>query len=162
MDVPGLVDPTQDNHEIDILESYGNNIGILHSTDHFWSRDHPSDDWGIGAAYPACSMTTGFHTYGLDLQPDELNFYYDRQIIWTQNNTIPGGHGSYDRPMWVMVSRAPHPRPSSRTAAGSCCSLLTQSVCSCLCRSIWPRTEAAISAGHEQRQRCGAGFARRC
>ena len=51
-------------------------------------------------------MTTGFHSYGFDLQPDLLTFYYDRQMILQVPNVIPGGRGSYDRPMFLMVNLA--------------------------------------------------------
>jgi len=105
MDTTGLVNGSLGHDEIDILEAYGDGIGILRTTLHWWDPD-PKKDWGFGAASPQCSMTTGSHTYGLDLQPDFLTFYYDRQMIWQQNNSIPGGHPSYDRPMYVMANLA--------------------------------------------------------
>ena len=51
-------------------------------------------------------MTTGMHSYGFDMQPDVLSFYYDRQLILQQPNTIPYGRGSYDRSMFMMVNLA--------------------------------------------------------
>ena len=40
-----------------------------------------------------------------DIQPDYLTYYYDRTMIWQANSSIPG-HGTYDRPMYVMVNLA--------------------------------------------------------
>ena len=51
-------------------------------------------------------MTEGFHSYGFDMQPDLLTFYYDRQVILQVPNSIPGGRGMYDRPMFLMVNLA--------------------------------------------------------
>ena len=51
-------------------------------------------------------MTTGMHSYGFDMQPDLLTFYYDRQLILQVPNVIPDGRGSYDRPMYLMVNLA--------------------------------------------------------
>ena len=72
------------------------------------------------------SMDEGFHTYGIDLQPDLLTFYYDREIIYQTANNIPveyvdvrskkyslnwptlstGSDQKYDRKMYVMVNLA--------------------------------------------------------
>jgi len=55
------------------------------------------------------TMETGFHTYGLDLQPDFLTFYYDREIILQVPNYIPLNglkENYYSRPMFVMVNLA--------------------------------------------------------
>jgi len=92
-------------HELDILEEYGDNPALLHATLHLWDSD-PSKDWGYGYVSHQCSMTTGYHTYGLDLQPDYLTFYYDRQMIVHTPNVIPANNSTYDRPMFVMVNMA--------------------------------------------------------
>ena len=100
-DVVGLVNASMGHHEIDILEEYGNNVGILHTTQHWWGDVH----WANFSSAGACSMTTGMHTYGIDIQPDSLTYYYDRTLIWQAPSSIPS-HGTYDRPMYVMVNLA--------------------------------------------------------
>ena len=51
-------------------------------------------------------MTTGMHSYGFDMQPDVLTFYYDRQMILQVPNAMPDGRGKYDRAMFLMVNLA--------------------------------------------------------
>ncbi len=51
-------------------------------------------------------MTQGFHLYGLDVQPDFLTFYYDRQQIWQVPNVVPGYGDMYNRPLYVLVDLA--------------------------------------------------------
>ena len=51
-------------------------------------------------------MTDGFHSYGFDMQADFLNFYYDRQLMLQMPNSIPDGHGKYDRSMFIMANLA--------------------------------------------------------
>ena len=90
-------------HEIDMLEEFGDNPALLHVGVHNWDK---SADWGYGRAIDQCSMTTGFHTYGIDIQSDYITWYYDRQMIDQIPNIIPTTNGTFDRPMYVMVNMA--------------------------------------------------------
>ena len=45
MDVTSLVNRSMDAHEIDVLEQYGDGIGILRTTLHYWSVNG-TDGWG--------------------------------------------------------------------------------------------------------------------
>jgi len=91
--------------EIDILEQYADNPSLLHTTLHYWPKDG-GKNWGVGVTAIRCDMTSGFHTYGLDLQPDYLTFYYDRLAIWQMPNIIPGYGDKYDRKFYVMINLA--------------------------------------------------------
>jgi len=60
---------------------YGDGIGILRSTLHYWDVHNSSGSTGFGYAnYALCSMTEGHHTYGMDIQADTMTVYYDRQV----------------------------------------------------------------------------------
>jgi len=102
LDMWGLMKLNQSSQEIDIVEYYGADADGLFTTLHLWTKTN----WGLGVNSRQCSMTTGFHTYGLDLQPDFLTFYYDRQQIWQVSNSIPGYNDSFNRPMYVLVNLA--------------------------------------------------------
>jgi beta-glucanase (GH16 family) len=106
MDVTGLVTPSQNHHEIDILEAYGDGPGIMRSTLHYWDSSNSSGDWGYGQSSIQCSMYHNFHTYGMDIQPDFLTVYYDRMEVMRFPNKIPNVAENYDRPLYIMVNLA--------------------------------------------------------
>ena len=81
LDVPSFVTPGMNSHEIDILEQYST-VQMIHSTLHWWDAKNSTGSWGLEGTSIQCAMTEGFHTYGLDLQPDFLTFYFDRNMIW--------------------------------------------------------------------------------
>jgi len=105
-DVKSLVDRGIPGHEIDILEAYGDGPGIMRSTIHYWDNGNSSGNWGLGQSAIQCSMYSGFHTYGMDIQPDFLTVYYDRMEVMRFPNKIPNVAENYDRPMYIMVNLA--------------------------------------------------------
>ena len=54
MDVESLVNRSVDAHEIDVLEQYGDAIGILRTTLHYWSNNG-STSWGEVRPQHTCS-----------------------------------------------------------------------------------------------------------
>jgi len=106
MDVPGLLNPSLNHHEIDVLEAYGDGPGIMRSTIHYWDSANSKGDWGWGQSSIQCNMYSGFHTYGMDIQPDFLTVYYDRMEVMRFPNNIPNVTENYDRPLYVMVNLA--------------------------------------------------------
>jgi len=106
MDVPGLLNSSLNHHEIDILEAYGDGPGILRSTVHYWDSASSSGNWGQGQSSIQCSMYSGFHTYGMDIQPDYLTTYYDRAEVMRFPNKIPNITENFDRPLYLMVNLA--------------------------------------------------------
>jgi beta-glucanase (GH16 family) len=106
-DVTSLVNKSLvGGHEIDILEAYGDGPGILRSTIHYWDNANSKNDWGWGQWALQCSMYSGYHTYGMDIQPDYLTVYYDRMEVMRFPNKIPNITENYDRPMYIMVNLA--------------------------------------------------------
>ena len=129
------------------LPCSGNNVGILHTTQHWWPGTNDTDPhWANWSSAAICSMQDGMHTYGIDIQPDFLTYYYDRTMIWQAPSTIPNGHGTYDRPLYVMVGRSSSAVMSVATRVAPLLSTDALSpCCPCLssCRSTW-RTEAVV------------------
>jgi beta-glucanase (GH16 family) len=112
LDAPSLTDNTlADGSEIDVTESYGN-FGTGNNqnppgdpnqdgvTWHDWGHNgNASTGDGIFVHEPG--MTTGFHTYGVDVEPDTITWYFDRKPVWRV--------ATYDavrRPMFVLENLA--------------------------------------------------------
>ncbi|TXN25574.1 glycoside hydrolase family 16 protein [Methylobacterium sp. WL119] len=84
--------------ELDIVEHYGANEGgvysAIHTTDSILSQnlqyysDHPG-------------LTSGYHTYGMNWQPDRISFYFDGQYMGYQL-TPTDMHG----PMYILANLA--------------------------------------------------------
>jgi beta-glucanase (GH16 family) len=70
--------------EIDVVEYYGQFPDAYHSAVHVWNKADPKkstvQDHVI--AVPSGSLTSGFHTYGVDVEPDWITFYRDRRETW--------------------------------------------------------------------------------
>lgn len=78
----------------------------MRSTIHYWDNSNSKGDWGWGQSAIQCSMYSGFHTYGMDIQPDFLTAYYDRVEVMRFPNNIPNVTEKYDRAMYIMVNLA--------------------------------------------------------
>src|SRR5438046_9983699 len=64
--------------------------------------------WGPGSAHVSDyayqakpGMTTGFHTYGVDIEPDIITWYFDRQVVWSAPS-----YPEARRAMYIMVDLA--------------------------------------------------------
>lgn len=112
LDAPTLTDKTlAEGAEIDATESYGNwgtgkrqqppgNPNINQVAWHRWGHNgRPSTGGGTWVERPG--MTAGFHTYGVDVEPDFITWYFDRKQIWQ----VPAFE-SARRPMFVLLNLA--------------------------------------------------------
>jgi beta-glucanase (GH16 family) len=107
MSLPSLLNRSLPMGEIDVVEQYGDPVSTLFSTVHLWDPSHSwTKLWEKQNLSKQPSMTSGFHSYGVDIQPDYLTFYYDRQRIGQFPNSIPGRSEKFDEPMYVMVDLA--------------------------------------------------------
>jgi beta-glucanase (GH16 family) len=89
--------------EIDVLEYYGQFPNAYHSVVHVWDKidrarsraeDHVTN-------VPAGAPAGGFHSYGVDVEPDWLTFYFDRRETW--RTPTPA---ELQDPMMVLVNLA--------------------------------------------------------
>ncbi len=112
LDAPTLTDKTlPDGAEIDITESYGNfGTGPGQKPPGDPNQDGLAwHDWGHngtattsnGAFVREPGMTTGFHTYGVDVEPDTITWYFDRKQVW-QIATYAAAR----RPLFVLLNLA--------------------------------------------------------
>ncbi|MEZ0393158.1 MAG: DNRLRE domain-containing protein [Pseudobdellovibrionaceae bacterium] len=90
---PGMfrVDKTgHDGTEIDVMEtmyygreSFSNNL-------HYDNYAEPAHEHRGSPEHSAPGLRTGFHTFGLEWDPQYLKFYYDGKLVWTyQGVAIP-------------------------------------------------------------------------
>jgi glycosyltransferase involved in cell wall biosynthesis len=70
--------------EIDVLEYYGQFPNAYHSVVHVWEKVDPTKSRAQGHVTEVSpgSLTSGFHTYGVDVEPDWITFYLDRRETW--------------------------------------------------------------------------------
>lgn len=83
---PSLLNRSLDTAEIDVVEEYGNwgpadhpDPEWLEATWHVWgNRKHSSDSHPVREP----TLTKGYHQFAVDVEPDIITWYYDRQKIW--------------------------------------------------------------------------------
>jgi beta-glucanase (GH16 family) len=70
--------------EIDVLEYYGQFPEAYHSVVHVWDKTDPKQSRAQDhiVPVPPGSLSSGFHTYGVDVEPQWITFYLDRQPTW--------------------------------------------------------------------------------
>jgi beta-glucanase (GH16 family)/glycosyltransferase involved in cell wall biosynthesis len=70
--------------EIDVIEYYGQFPDGYHSAVHVWDKADPkqSREQDHVTSVPSGSLTSGFHTFGVDVEPDWITFYLDRRETW--------------------------------------------------------------------------------
>ena len=89
--------------EIDALEGVNGN-GNLYTTVHSTVSgdvELASNHYKSGAGTPEPGMTTGFHTYGVDWEPDTITFYFDGQQVY--QTATPA---DLNKPMYMIADLA--------------------------------------------------------
>jgi hypothetical protein len=105
LSAPSLLNRSLDTAELDIVEEYGNwgpaehpDPEWLQATWHVWGeKKHLSDSHAEREA----TLTKGYHQFGVDVEPDFITCYYDRQKVW-QAPTFESARS----PMFVMINLA--------------------------------------------------------
>jgi beta-glucanase (GH16 family) len=95
--------------EVDTMEAFGANNPQFGGgpSEYYHGTIAPNRDTESGGGWaqvPGNDIYTGYHTYGIDVQPDHITWYFDGQVL---NNvgTLPTGAG-YDRPMYMVIALA--------------------------------------------------------
>ena len=107
----GITDHSLNTAEIDVTESYGNwgtgakftppgNPNFNTYTWHVWKNRGDQISWGA-SKNDQPGMTTGYHTYGVDIEPTGMTWYFDRKKLWDAP-IIPEAQ----TPLYVMVNLA--------------------------------------------------------
>lgn len=72
--------------EIDVVEYYGRNNNYLQTTVHLWQPDHSDKSQSyadvLPNGLPPGALTTDYHAFGVDVEPDNVTFYLDGQQYW--------------------------------------------------------------------------------
>jgi len=81
--------------EIDVMEMIGSKPNELNATIHYGNNQ------STGFAINEPGMTTGFHTYGVDWEPDYITWYFDGNAI--AKTATPAG---MNKPMYMLANLA--------------------------------------------------------
>jgi beta-glucanase (GH16 family) len=89
--------------EVDVLEAYGRFPDSYHSVVHIWDQVDPKQSRAEDhiTPVPTGSLSSGFHTFGADVEPDWITFYLDRVETWRVATPPELRH-----PLMVLVSLA--------------------------------------------------------
>ncbi|HET7412267.1 MAG TPA: glycoside hydrolase family 16 protein [Pararhizobium sp.] len=71
--------------EIDVIEYYGRDPTHIHSAWHIWRKKGEPGKSRKGVhltEVPAGSLSDSFHTYGVDISPKKVTYYFDRKEVW--------------------------------------------------------------------------------
>lgn len=90
------------NLEVDVLEYYGHHTAAYQAVLHVWYAD-PAKHRGVGQKIDvaADSLERDFHTYGVDVSPQEIVYFLDRKPVWRQ--PTPKEHTA---PLYPIVNLA--------------------------------------------------------
>lgn len=78
-------DSSRGNVEIDIVEYYGHDTEKFHSVIHIWFDDEEKKRGeGTVTSVPNLSLVEDFHTYGADVSPEQIVYFFDGEPIWSQ------------------------------------------------------------------------------
>src|SRR5215831_4370189 len=80
--------------EIDVFEMLGKDPTTLYTTVHYGTTNQAS-----GQGETVANTSTGFHTYGVDWEPDYITWYFDGQQVF-KTPTPPG----VDKPMYLLAN----------------------------------------------------------
>ena len=108
LDRPSLITPSIAGAEIDIVEEYGNwgtppndlQPDNYTATWHLWANGNGNDD-GQDSAVSEPGLTSGYHRFGADVEPDYIVWYYDRTEVWRAPTYVEA-----QRPMFLLLNLA--------------------------------------------------------
>jgi beta-glucanase (GH16 family) len=86
--------------EIDVIEFYGHSPGAYQSAVHTWKPD-PHSALGSTVTTRMNEVSTGFHNYGVMVEPDFITMYFDGVGVW-KTPTPP----EHNKPLMLLVNLA--------------------------------------------------------
>lgn len=87
--------------EIDALEYYGQFPSGYHMNTHVWSDGRDIRHESFTTAVPSGALSSGFHDYGVSVEPDQIAFYFDRKEV-ASAETPP----EHRRPLGILLDLA--------------------------------------------------------
>ncbi|MEY9123695.1 glycoside hydrolase family 16 protein [Bradyrhizobium yuanmingense] len=94
---------TEGNVELDVIEYYGQFTSAYQAATHIWYKQQPQKTRGEGqkVTVPNDALVQDFHTFGVDISPQAIVFFFDRTPVWSQP-TPP----ELDGPLYPLVNLA--------------------------------------------------------
>ncbi|MCJ2124127.1 Hint domain-containing protein [Methylobacterium sp. J-077] len=89
------------HQELDVVEHYGNNDKGVYSTIHTTDPQNGIPWQDNRQVYSEMANPSGYHTYGMNWQPDKISFYVDGQFTGSQ--VTPS---DLNRPMYLLANLA--------------------------------------------------------
>jgi beta-glucanase (GH16 family) len=94
--------------EVDALETFGApNANGEGGSNQVWHNLIPparDDSGGGGWSTVSANIWSGYHTYGVDVEPDHITWYFDGQVL-SSVGTLPTPAG-FDRPFYLVADLA--------------------------------------------------------
>ncbi len=87
--------------EIDVMEYYGAFRGSYRITEHLWTNNTDSLQLGTAVNVPPGSLSSGYNTFGVLIEPKETAFYLNRKMVWSRP-TPP----EFGQPLYILLDLA--------------------------------------------------------
>jgi beta-glucanase (GH16 family) len=87
--------------EIDVVEYYGQFTDAYQSALHVWDKGVDRRPAGHDTQVRDGALVSGYHDYGVQVEPDMITYYFDRSPVWSQ--PTPPEHRS---PLFPLVDLA--------------------------------------------------------
>jgi beta-glucanase (GH16 family) len=94
--------------EIDIMEHVGYDEGVVHGTIHSEAYNHVKKT-EKGGSIPVQDVTTDFHTYAIDWNADQIDFYVDDKKYYSVQKATLGNSAAqwpFDQPFYLLLNLA--------------------------------------------------------
>ena len=112
----GYKRPSRTRGEIDVLEAYGSDVDRMHSSVHLWPSRRADGGltlarhWYASARITVRGAQTGFHDYGVKVDPQTTTFYFDHHAVLTRP-TLPEHRTAF----YMVISLAMNPKGLDQT-----------------------------------------------
>jgi len=87
--------------EIDVMEYYGAFRSSYRITEHVWNHGQSVLGRSLAIDVPAGSLSSGYNTFGVLVEPKTTSFYLNRKEVWS-TPTPP----EYTQPLYILVDLA--------------------------------------------------------
>lgn len=87
--------------EVDIVEHYGQDPSKYYVNIHLWKDKKHAFNQYSAVSVKSGSLSEDFHTYGVNIDKDNLTFYFDRKEVWRTPS-----RPEYMKPLFILVNLA--------------------------------------------------------
>jgi hypothetical protein len=87
--------------EIDVIEYYGAFPGAYRITEHLWTNNTDSLQLTTAVNVPRGSLSSGYNTFGVLIEPKETDYYLNRKKVWSRP-TPP----EFGQPLYILLDLA--------------------------------------------------------